>query len=186
MISTVPNLPVILFGLVQLLMLVGLGLIVFVPFFPGLAVILAALLLYIGYASVMAGGLAGIAVGPLVGILIFGLAGLFSSWWSQKLGLNFTYVTPPVMMGAMLGSIVFVMVFQSMFWMLLGMIVGAFAMEMRQGRPFKTALHQGTAGLYSMLGPRGFQLVMAMLVIDLAVRNLHRVVSAGLLGTPHL
>jgi hypothetical protein len=39
-------------------------------------------------------------------------------------------------------------------------------MEVRRGRPFPEALRQGLASIYSSLGPRGFQLLMAMLIVD--------------------
>jgi uncharacterized protein YqgC (DUF456 family) len=93
----------------------------------------------------------------------FTAIGLSSSWWSEKLGLRFTYVTPNVMWGAVLGSFVGLFLFDIL-GMLLGLIIGAMAMEIRGGRPVAEACRQGMAAVMSMLGPRGFQLLMALVV----------------------
>jgi len=50
-----------------------------------------------------------------------------------------------------------------------GLLAGAMVMEARGGRPFGEALRRGLADVYSTLGPRGFQLMMAMLMVDAAI-----------------
>lgn len=163
------TLPLLLPKLVYGVMLASLLAIVFVPFFPGVAVIAVSLLLYIGYSSYVAHAFVGLD--PIVAgfVLVFALAGIFSSWWTEKLEVRFTYTSQEVAAGMLIGSLAFGMIFKTMFWFMLGMLIGGVAMEVRRGRPFPEALRQGLAAIYSSLGPRGFQLLMAMLIIDTSV-----------------
>jgi hypothetical protein len=57
----------------------------------------------------------------------------------------------------------------TMFWFMIGMLLGAVIMEARGGRPGAEAFRRGMADVYSALGPRGFQLLMAMLIVDASV-----------------
>lgn len=164
------NLALYLPLVVDLCLLIGIGLILFVPFFPGLAVMLAGVLLYVGYQSTLAHTFAGMDPVWFGLILVLALAGLTSGWWSEKLGLRFTYMSQQVMWGAIMGS--FIGLFFGTFGMLLGFIVGAMAMELRGGRSFPESLRQGVASLMSMLGPRGFQLLMALVVGNLVLSHL--------------
>jgi hypothetical protein len=88
----IANLPLsmLLLELLFATMLVCLGLIVFVPFFPGVAVITVAIAAYVGYASFMAHDLAGITPLGAGLIVVFAVSGVFSSFWAEKLGLRFT------------------------------------------------------------------------------------------------
>jgi uncharacterized protein YqgC (DUF456 family) len=165
-------LPLLLLDLVFATMLACLALIVFVPFFPGVAVMFTVIVAYVGYASFMAQGFAGIAPLSAGLVVLFALSGIFSSWWTEKLGLRFTYVSQQVMWGAIIGSLVIGMVRPGMFWFMIGMIIGAIATELSQRKPFVEAVRQGVAAVYSMLGPRGFQLLMAMLIIDVSLWSL--------------
>jgi uncharacterized protein YqgC (DUF456 family) len=173
MISTVPNLPLIIQSVTYLSLLAGVGLILFVPFFPGLAVMLAGIVLYVGYHSIMAKALAGAQLVPLIAMVLFSVIGLTSSWWSEKLGLRFTYMSQQVMWGALIGSFIGIFIF-GLIGMLLGLILGVFVMELRGGRKLPESLKLGVASLLSMLGPRGFQLLMALLVGGLALSHLGR------------
>jgi uncharacterized protein YqgC (DUF456 family) len=171
--TTFSTLPGILHYVAQLCLLAGVGLIMFVPFFPGLAVMLAGVLAYVGYQSFMAKTLAGIdavTLGMIVGLTVIGLT---SSWWSEKLGMRFTYLNQQAMWGAIIGSFIGIFLF-GMLGMLIGLILGTMVMELRGGKPFADSLRQGVASLLSMLGPRGFQLVMALLVGGLALSHMGR------------
>ena len=163
MISTVPNLHVILQYLVYLCLLAGVALIIFKPFFPGLAVMVAGLLAYVAYESFVARDLAGIGLVPLISIVVLSAIGLTSAWWSEKLGIRFTYMSQQVMWGAIIGSFIGIFLF-GMLGMVLGLIIGTLAMELRGGRPLPEAARQGVGAVLSMLGPRGFQLIMALVV----------------------
>jgi uncharacterized protein YqgC (DUF456 family) len=166
--ATVPNLHLILASLVYLSILVGVGLILFVPFFPGLAVILGGVLLYVGVMSAIAKTLSGIDVVTLVALIVVSVIGMTSAFWTEKLGLRFTYMSQQIMWGAIIGSLVGMFVF-GMVGMLLGLIVGCMAMEMRGGRSPQESVKQGVSALMSMLGPRGFQLVMALVAASLVL-----------------
>ena len=170
-ISTVPNLHLILGYVVYLAILGGIALIMFRPFFPGLAVILGGVLLYVGYESVVARGFAGMS--PVWLAIVIGLSalGLTSSWWSEKLGVRFAHMSQQVMWGAIIGSFLGILL-AGVFGMLLGLIIGTFAMELRSGRKPVEAARLGLGSLLSMLGPRGFQLIMALLVSSLALQHL--------------
>lgn len=173
--STVPNLAVIAPAAAYLAMIVGMGLIVFVPFFPGLAVICVGALAYAGYFAFAAQSLSTIQMLALAGIALFSFAGIFSSWWSEKLGLRFTYVTPEVLWGGFLGLILVSILNLSMFWQILALFIGATIAAIGiQKRGFKEGVRHGPVAIYSMLGPRGFQLLMSLLVCDLAMDHFLR------------
>lgn len=160
-------------SLVSLAMLMGIGLILFVPFFPGLALIAGAIVAYVAYASYRAGTLAGMAPVSLVLVVTLAAIGLTSAWWSEKLGLRFTYMAPTVMWGALIGSFVGILIF-GMPGMLIGLVAGTVAMELRGGRPLPESLRHGVASLLAMLGPRGFQLLIALIVVSLGLTGLTR------------
>ena len=173
--STVPSLAAIAPAAAYLLCFVGLLLIVFVPFFPGLAVIGVAALAYAGYFAYVSQTLDPLQMLALAGVVLFSFAGIFSSWWSEKLGMRFTYVTPEVLWGGFLGLIFASILNLSMFWQILALFLGATAAAMGvQKRGFKDAVMHGPVAIYSMLGPRGFQLLMALLVCDLAMNHFLR------------
>lgn len=184
--STVPDLAAIAYGAAHLVMLVGLGLIIFVPFFPGLAAIGVAVLAYAGYAAITSQTLTTFQVLAIVGVVCCTAAGTFSSWWSEKLGLRFTYVTPEVLWGAFLGLILASILNLSMFWQIIALFIGATVAAIGvQKRSFKDGVLHGPVAIYSMLGPRGFQLLMALLVSDLAITHLlHRAQAALPAGMP--
>ena len=172
MISTVPSIPLIVQIVAQLCLLAGVGLIIFRPFFPGLAVMLAGAL-YVGYHSAMARALAGMPLVPLIAVVVVTLLGLTSSWWTEKLGLRFSYMSQQVMWGAIIGSFIGIFLF-GMLGMLLGLILGTFVMELRGGRKVGESIKLGVGSLLSMLGPRGFQLMMALVVGGLAAGHIGR------------
>lgn len=159
--TTLPYLQQILIGVVYLCTLAGIFLILFVPFFPGMAVMLAGILVYVGVQSAIAKTLAGIDAVTLTVLVVLTLVGTTSSLWSEKLGLRFTYISQQAMWGAIIGALLGTFIF-GMLGMLLGLIVGCMAMELRGGRSPKESLQQGVSALMSMLGPRGFQLIMAL------------------------
>lgn len=165
------SLPYLLLVSAYVAMLVGLATIVFIPFFPGLLVILAGLAAYVGYSSYQAHTLVGMAPVPLVACVLVSVLGLTSSWWSEKLGLHYVYLRQEAMWGAFLGM--FVGLYFSLVGMIVGMIVGVVFVEIFTMKTAKgQALRQGVAAFLSMLGPRGFQLVMALLVVSLELRYL--------------
>jgi hypothetical protein len=169
-------------------MLLGLLLIVFRPFFPGLAIITGAVLAYYGV-SVWAvqPTLESLPYIRLPLILFASFAGLFSSWWSEKLGVRFTYVTQEIGAGIFLGLILPMLVYLQLPWQIGGMFVGAtLAMIYVQKRRVQEAALHGPVAVYSMLGPRGFQLLMALFVCDLAIPLVQRIVMpVGLtIGAP--
>lgn len=178
--STVPDLAAIAYAAAHLVMLVGLGLIIFVPFFPGLMTIGLAVLAYAVWAGVTAQSFSTFQMVALAGVVLFSAAGTFSSWWSEKLGLRFTYVTPEVLWGAFLALILVSILNLSMFWQIIALFVGATIAAIGvQKRSFKEGVQHGPVAIYSMLGPRGFQLLMALLVCDLALKHLlYRLPSA--------
>lgn len=151
---------------VQVLMLASLLAIVFVPFFPGVAVIFVSILAYVGYYSFTLHDLVGVTPAGAVVVVLFGVFGMFSSFFSEKLGLRYTYVSQMVVWGAIIVSLVLGSVLGGVLWFSLGLVVGAIAMEMHEGRSFVSACQQGTAAIYSMLGPRGFQLLAAMILVE--------------------
>ena len=161
-------LPVIIAELAYAAMILSLLLIVFVPFFPGVAVIFGSVLVWVGYNSFLVHGFAGIHPVTAGFVLVFSFLGLFSSWWTEKWGVRFTYASQEVSYGMLVGSLAFGMILKTMFWFMIGMLIGGVAMEMRSGRPFREALRQGVGAIYSALGPRGWQLMMAMLIADTA------------------
>jgi uncharacterized protein YqgC (DUF456 family) len=171
--TALSSLPFLLQALVDVCMLVGIGLILFRPFFPGLLVILAGLAVYVGYFSFTAHTLAGITPVGLALVAVTAAVALSSTWWSDKLGLRFTYTDSMVMWGAFVGSFVG-MYLWNIFGLLIGLVIGAFAMELRGGKRLPDALRQGMASMLSMLGPRGFQLIMAILASQLALTHLSR------------
>jgi uncharacterized protein YqgC (DUF456 family) len=167
------TLPFYLRVAVDVCMLLGIGLILFRPFFPGLLVILAGLAVYVGYASYEAHTLAGITPVGLALVAVAAAVALSSSWWQDKLGLRFTYTDSMVMWGAFVGSFVG-MYLWDIFGLLIGLVIGAFAMELRGGKRLPDAFRQGVASMLSMLGPRGFQLIMANLASQIALTQLSR------------
>ncbi|MDB5098245.1 MAG: hypothetical protein JWM80_2666 [Cyanobacteria bacterium RYN_339] len=162
-------LPFILAKVVYAATLLSLLLIVFVPFFPGVAVILVAIAGWVGYNSFLAHNLAGMPPVSLGFVVVIGLIALTSAWWTEKLELRFSYASQDVVWGMMIGSFAFGAVLGTMFWFLVGMFAGAVIMEARDGRPLQDAVRRGLADVYSTVGPRGFQLLMAMLIVDAAV-----------------
>jgi hypothetical protein len=181
--STVPDLAAIAYGAAHLTMLVGLILIVFVPFFPGLAAVGLAALAYGGYAAYSAGTIDEFRMIVLAGIVVFSLAGVFSAWWSEKLGMRFTYVTPEVLWGAFIALILASVLNLSMFWQILALFLGATIAAIGvQKRSLKEGVMHGPVAIYSMLGPRGFQLLMALLVCDLAITHVLRKLPPALPG----
>lgn len=173
--STVPNLAVLIPAAAYLAMIVGMVLIVFVPFFPGLAVIGVAALAYAAYFAVVTQTLTTVQVLAIAGILLCSFAGIFSSWWSEKLGMRFTYITPEVLWGGFLALILFSILGLEMFWQIIGLFIGATVAAIGvQKRSFKDGVMHGPVAIYSMLGPRGFQLLMALLVCDLAMNHFLR------------
>lgn len=184
--STVPDLAGLAFGSVHGLMLLGMVLIIFRPFFPGLAVIGGAVLAYVGLAF----GISGVQPNTfqllaLGGVLFFSFGGLFSSWWSEKLGVRFTYITPEVLWGGFLGLILVTILGASLFFQIIALFAGAMVAAIAvQKRGFKDAVAHGPLAIYSMLGPRGFQLLMSLLVSDLALAFLLRPFALPMLGAP--
>lgn len=172
-------LPVLLCELVYLVTLVSLLLIVFVPFFPGVAVMFVSIAAYVGYASYTAHDFSGILPSSAGLVVIFAVAGMFSTFWAERLQLRYTYVSQQTMWGAILGSLIVGMVLQGIFWFMLGMVIGAVAMEFQRSRRLGESVRQGLAALYSMLGPRGFQLLMAMLIVEVGMP--HPLLLPGLL-----
>lgn len=166
------TLPEIILDLVYAAMALGIGLIIFVPFFPGLAVILASVVAYVGYRSYGAMTFAGIDIPSLVIIVALSVIGMTSSWWSEKLGLRFSYMSQQVMWGAIIGSFIGIFIW-GMVGFLLGLILGVFVMELRGGKKPGDAIRQGLGSLLSLLGPRGMQLMMALLVASTATAALH-------------
>jgi uncharacterized protein YqgC (DUF456 family) len=158
-------LPFLLAQAVYLVMLVSLLLIVFVPFFPGVAVIMVAVAGYVGYSSFLAHGLAGMPPITLGFVAVFGLLALTSAWWTEKLEVRFSYTSQDVVWGMFIGSFAFGWVLGTMFWFMVGMLLGAIVMEARDGRPLPEAIRRGISDLYSTLGPRGFQLLMALMIV---------------------
>jgi uncharacterized protein YqgC (DUF456 family) len=162
-------LPFLIAKLVYVAMLASLLLIVFVPFFPGVAVILVAVVGWVGYQSFLAQGLAGMPAITLGFVAVVGLIALTSAWWTERLELRYSYTSQDVVWGMMIGSMAFGVVLGTMFWFMIGMLLGAVIMEARGGRPGAEAFRRGMADVYSALGPRGFQLLMAMLIVDASV-----------------
>lgn len=152
-------------------MLVGLLAILVVPFFPGLVVIALGLAAYVGYASYSAQALAGIGLMPLVAVVLLSAIGLSSSWWSEKLGLRFTYLRQQAAWGAIIGSLIGLYVAQTS-GLLIGLVLGVAIAELRAGRPFVEALREGAASLLSLLGPRGFQFLMALWVVSIELATI--------------
>ena len=117
----------------------------------------------------------------IVGVMA--LLGMFSSFWTEKLGLRFTYVSQLVAWGSMIVSMIFGMVLGSMFWFTVGMLVGAIAMELREGRGVPESLRMGAAAVYSMLGPRGLQLLIAILIIETGAPAMPRLLTLTPMGS---
>ncbi|MOA08805.1 hypothetical protein D3C78_1286000 [compost metagenome] len=132
---------------------------------------LAGVAVYVGYHSFVAKTLAGVPMVPLIAIVAVSIIGMTSSWWSEKLGLRFSYMSQQVMWGAIIGSFIGIFLF-GMLGMLVGLILGTFVMELRGGRKVGESIKLGVGSLLSMLGPRGFQLVMALVVGGLAMGHI--------------
>ncbi|HEY9720838.1 MAG TPA: DUF456 domain-containing protein [Oscillatoriaceae cyanobacterium] len=156
---------------VYVAMLAGLLAILVVPFFPGLLVVTLGLLAYVGYASYTAHALSGMGIVPLVAIVVLTVIGLSSSWWSERLELRFTYIAQPALWGAFIGSFIGLFI-AGTGGLLLGMVIGVTLVEMRTGRKLRESLRQGAASLMSMLGPRGFQFLMALWVVSIELATL--------------
>ena len=150
-------------------MLAGMLLIIFRPFFPGVGLVAAAVLAYDGYGLYLLGTASTreIVLFTLIACLTF--AGLMTSWWTEKLGIHYTYVKPELVWGGFLGMILFAILNMPLFGQIVGLFLGAIAAAIGvEKRPFLDALRHGPIAIYCMLGPRGFQLLMALLVADLA------------------
>jgi uncharacterized protein YqgC (DUF456 family) len=167
------NVHFLIFVATYLLLIGGLVLNVAMPRVPGLAVVLAGLLLGGGYGLYEAGPTPLIYL-PLLIIILLAAIGLSVSWWTEKLRIRLAYFPTQVMWGAMIGSFVglFILGAYPVLGMILGLIVGTMIMELRSGRSFKESLRQGIASLIAMLGPKGFQLMMTLLLIGLGLRFL--------------
>lgn len=163
----------------HLALLGGIAAIMFAPAVPGLAVMLVGVLAYVAIETTRAGTLAGIGVAPLVGLVLVAAAGLSAPWWTGKLRLGFTYVSQQVMWGALIGSFVGIFI-AGIVGMLIGLIAGTMIMEVRGGRSVPEALRHGLSALTSMLGPRGFQLVMALVFATIALSGLPSTPMAGM------
>lgn len=181
--STVPDLSTIAHLVVHALMLLGLVGIIVRPFFPGVGVIAVAVLAHVGVQLGLNPQIDLRGALALAGFVFFSFAGQFSGWWSERLGMRFTYVTPEVMWGGFLGLILVSILNLSLFWQIIALFIGATVAAMGvQKRPFKDAIAHGPLAIYWMLGPRGFALLMALLVSDMAMRWLLRPIPALMLA----
>lgn len=161
----------IAFGAVYGLMFLGLMLIVFRPFFPGLAIISATVLGYyaLGCVVLPPTSLAEVPYLALPGVVLATALGLGSGWWTEKLGVRFTYAGQDIGMAAFLGMVIAMLLYLPLVPQVIGMSIGAsLAMIYVQKRPPLDAIRNGPVAVYSMLGPRGFQLLMALVVCELS------------------
>jgi hypothetical protein len=161
----------VLLELVYLAMIGGIGLILFVPFFPGLAVILAAVLAYVGYVSAVSHTLAGMGPVALGLFTLVGLAGLSSGWWTERFGIHLHYVSPEVAYAGVIGSLIGTLVIGQP-GMLVGLIAGVLIFEIIR-QPNARGVRSGFASLISLSGPRGFQLILALLMAAIALVSLN-------------
>ncbi len=151
------------------LALVGLLMIIFKPFSPGLAVSGLTMVAAAGYATYLQGGVGVGAVICGVMMLFFFAVGQFSGWWTHKLGVHYVYSTPQLIWGGFLGMCLMMIFRAPLFLQIIALFVGAMGASMGiEKRPFKESLSRGPLGVYSSLGPRGLHLLMALVVIDLS------------------
>lgn len=172
--STVPSAAVWLPLLASGAFLASLGLIVFKPFSAGLWGTLVGL---VALAAVPV--LGGFLPSPLLGLAVLWVAaGLSSSWWTEKLGLTYVATTQSLAMGMLLGGMAIPVLFGPLLasfgvpplaFGFVGAWVGGSLGAARQGRKPQAAMRLGLAALVSSLGPRGLQLVAALLAIDAAM-----------------
>lgn len=152
----------------------GLGLLIYWPFSPGLWAVLAGLALWAAPAFLM-GGLPS----PVLGVgLAWAVAGLTSSWWTARLGLTYTMLGRDLALGMLIGGMAIPTLLGPLLlsaglpplaFGFVGAWVGGSLASWRSGRPAQAAMKQGLAALVSSLGPRGLQLVAALLAIDTAL-----------------
>lgn len=151
------------------IMVLAMVLTIFVPFFPGAALFAAAV---VGFEGTLY-GLTGLVpdTGRLVvdaAIVLICLIGTFSGAIADKLGFRFTYASVQLVWGGFLGMILFAVLQMPLWLQIIGLFLGSIAAAAGvEKRPFKEALTRGPMGIYSLLGPRGFQLLMLVLAGDL-------------------
>ena len=170
------DLSLVLHQALYVAMIAGIVLIVAVPFFPGLALILLSLLLYVGYASYTAHTLAGMDMASLAMVVVLSVVGLTSASWSERLGIRFAYMDQQVLAYATIFSFVGIYLW-GIPGLLIGLVLGALVGELQARRPFPEALRRAFASMMSALGPRGFQLLMAIVVCSIVEQHLAMIAS---------
>jgi hypothetical protein len=181
-----PQAALLAYGLAHLGLLVGIALVVLRPFSPGTLVAGLTALSYAGYAFAMTRTVSPSTLWPIGVVLVLMAVSYFAPSWSERLGIRFASPQPPIVMGAFLG-LVFggVALGGGMLGQLVGLLLGTFVAGLGQSRTgWRGALRAGPATMYAALGPRAFELLLALAVSDMALSYiLHRV---GVVQTPVL
>ncbi|MEB3220506.1 MAG: hypothetical protein VKS61_00365 [Candidatus Sericytochromatia bacterium] len=180
-----PQAALIAYGLAHLGLLAAIALILLRPFAPGTLVAGLTTLGYAGYTTAMVRSqptLAALWPVGVVGLLV--ALSLVAPRLSERLGIRYTVPQPPIVMGAFLGLVFGALVLGGgMAGQLVGLALGTFLAGFGQSRTgWRGALQAGPASFYTAMGPRAFELLLALAVGDLAVTYiLHRV---GVVQTP--
>ncbi|MEB3327742.1 MAG: hypothetical protein VKQ33_00755 [Candidatus Sericytochromatia bacterium] len=179
-----PQAALIAYALAHLGLLLGIALVVLRPFAPGTLVTGLTALAYAGYTLAMTRTLSPAIGWPVGGVLLLMAVSYLAPSWSERLGLRFASPQPPIVMGAFLGLVFGGFALGGgMLGQLVGLVLGAFVAGLGQSRAgWRGALRAGPATMYAALGPRAFELLLALAVSDVALSYLlHRV---GVVQTP--
>ena len=175
-----PDAALAAFCLAHLGVLLGIGFVIWRPFSPGALLAGLTSLAYTGYALVLVRTFSWFGLWPAAVVALLTLAAGTAGYWSERLGMRFVRPDQRVVLGAFLGMIlmsVLVGGHGGILTLVLGLVLGAFIASYGQaaGSP-RLAWERGPIALYSALGPRGFQLLLALAIGDLSTMYLfHRV-----------
>ncbi|MEB3196574.1 MAG: hypothetical protein VKP62_05155 [Candidatus Sericytochromatia bacterium] len=171
------------YALAHVGLLAGIALIVLRPFSPGVLVSAGSALAYVAYAVSMSPVSRLNLAWPAGVVLALAALSWLAPRWSARLGVLYGLPNPRVVMGSFFGMVLFALLFRGgLFVQVAGLLVGSLVAAWGQPRAtFRTAWQAGPVAFYTMLGPRGFQLLLALLLADVAIQYLlHRVGLASL------
>lgn len=143
-------------------LIAGIGLCVFVSGEAGLSLMLVALAAAAGYLAWLSPPFGSLNLALLLTAGVLGVIGLTVRSWSTRLGLHIHYLASDVMQGAMIGGLIGG-VLLSLPGLALGTTLGIAVVEIRR-HPDARAFRNTVASLMSLVGPRGLQLLLALVV----------------------
>jgi hypothetical protein len=111
-------------------------------------------------------------IAAMVALLIIGAT---SARWTSRLRVYTLTIQPHVILGAFLGLIILTIMFPhgGLFGQVCGFLIGASlaGMTPQRGRPGGSP-SSGPLALYALFGPRGFQLILVLVMAEIATQNL--------------